>query len=147
MNAALILTRGKRMDAKELAELLNGREYRNEITRDEEAAASNKGLVVVFGASDDLMEFRGAINDELDAYEGTTAFINADGLVQNECDNEHCPYARKLAAQAKQIKQVWDKDGYSWVFETTIPHSTFDVLEDGEKYCKGIVFYLSDVTA
>lgn len=133
------------MNNKELAALLNNREYREEITRDEEAQAKHAGLVVVFGASDDLMEFRGAIHEELDAYEGTTAYLDADGLVVNECNNEHCPYARKLAATAKKIKAVWDKDGYSWVYETDIPHESFDIVEDGEKYCRGIVFSLDEV--
>lgn len=140
------------MNTKELAALLNNREYREEITRDEEAQAKHAGLVVVFGASDDLMEFRGAIHDELGAYEGTTAYLDADGLVVNECDNERCPYARKLAATAKKIKAVWDKDDYvwdkddyAWVYQTDIPHETFDIVEDGEKYCRGIVFSLDEV--
>ena len=42
------------MTAKELAELLNGREYGNEITSDEEKLAKESGLVVVFGYSDDM---------------------------------------------------------------------------------------------
>ena len=133
------------MNTKELAALLNNREYREEITRDEEAQAKSAGLVVVFGAGDDLMEFRGAIHEELGAYEGTTAYLDADGLVVNECDNKHCPYARKLAATAKKIKAVWDKDGCTWVYETDIPHESFDIVEDGEKYCRGIVFSLDEV--
>lgn len=136
------------MNSKELATLLNGREYRKEITRDEERLADLNGLVVVFGASDDLMEFRGAINEELSAWEGTTAYVNADGLVLNECNDEHCPYARKAAAQAKKIKSVWHDSGdFCWTFETDIPHETFDIVEGDENYGKGIVFSLSDVTA
>lgn len=132
------------MNTKELAALLNNREYREEITRDEEAQAKHAGLVIVFGASDDLMEFRGAIHDEYDAYNGTTAFLDADGLLVNECDSEECPHFRKQAAQANKIKAIWDKDGYSWVYETDIPHETFDIVEDGETYCRGIVFSLDD---
>lgn len=133
------------MNTKEFAALLNNRQYRNEITKDEAEQAKRSDIVIVFGASDDLMEFRGAINEELSAWEGTTAYVNADGLVLNECDDEHCPYARKAAAQAKNIKAVWDKDGYSWVYETDIPHETFEILEDDEKYCRGIVFSLDEV--
>jgi len=54
------------MTAAEFAEMLNGREYGNELTRNEEAMAKEYGLVVAYGASDDLMEFGGAICDELD---------------------------------------------------------------------------------
>lgn len=134
------------MDKSELASALNGREYREEITKQESSMARANGLVVVFGASDDLMEFRGAINEELSAWEGATAYVNADGLLQNECDNERCPYARKIADQSKSIKQIWDRDGYSWIYETDIPHSTFEVVEGEEKYCRGIVFSLADLS-
>ena len=54
-------TRG--MTAAKLAEQLNGIEYPASISRDLEAQAKAAGLVIVFGASDDLMEFRGAIHD------------------------------------------------------------------------------------
>lgn len=60
------------MTAAELAALLNGREYRKEMSRDEEQVAKAAGLVVVFGASDDLMELRGAISDEVGCYDGGT---------------------------------------------------------------------------
>lgn len=134
------------MNTQEFASLLNNRQYGNEITGYEAEQAKRNNIVIVFGASDDLMEFRGAINDELDAYEGTTAYLDADGLVVNECDNEHCPYARKLAATAKKIKAVWHDSGdYSFTFETDIPHKTFEILEDDEKYCRGIVFSLDEV--
>lgn len=134
------------MNSKQLAELLNNREYKKELTRNEEFQAVSDNLVIVFGASDDLMEFRGAIHEELDAYEGTTAYLDADGLVVNECDNERCPYARKLALTAKKIKAIWHDNGdYSFTFETDIPHETFDILDDGEKYCRGIVFSLDEV--
>lgn len=50
--------------------MLNGREYGDEITREEEAMAKAHGLVVVFGYSDDNMEFCGAITDEVGCYDG-----------------------------------------------------------------------------
>lgn len=131
------------MHSSELANLINNREYRNEITKLEEQLAKDNGLVVVFGSSDDLMEFRGAIYEELGAYKGTTAYLNKQGLLQNDCLDE-CPHFEKAKSTANTIKQIWDKDGYSWVYETTIPHSTFDVVEDSEKYCRGIVFLLTD---
>ena len=44
---------------KEFANRLNGREYGQELTPAEAQRAKEAGIVVVFGASDDLMEFRG----------------------------------------------------------------------------------------
>lgn len=133
------------MNSKELAATLNGREYRSEMSSNEEMLAKENKLVVVFGASDDLMEFRGAVNDEIEAWEGATAYFTNAGLLTNDCDNEDCPHFKKLLKTATTVDAKWDAEGYSWVYQTAIPHSTFDVVEDGDKYCRGIVFALSDV--
>jgi hypothetical protein len=135
------------MTKEGLAAQLNGREYAYEIiTKDEAKEAQANGLVVVFGLSDDLMEFRGAIRDEIGAWNGTTAILTPDGLLENECSHDDCPYAAKIAAAAKsKIEAIFDSEGYAWVYKTDIPHSTFEVMEDGEKYCRGIVFSMADV--
>jgi hypothetical protein len=129
----------------ELAQLLNGRQYGNEITRDEMQLARENSLVVVFGYSDDNMEFCGAIDDEVSCYDGGDAHVSATGLLLNKCDCEDCPYFQEQKRSAKKITAVWGRGGYSWIYETQIPHVTFDITEDGEKYCRGIVFSLSDI--
>jgi len=134
------------MSAKELASALNGRDYDNEITEAEEKAAKAAGLVVVFGYSDDNMEFRGAICDELSCYDGDTAYLTSAGLLMNDCDNAECPHFRQKQKTAATITAVWDTGGYSWTYNTAIPHETFDIMEDGETYCRGIVFALADAT-
>lgn len=133
------------MNAKELAQLLNGRECRNEITSDEEKLAKENNLVVVFGESDDLMEFRGAIDDEVDCYDGGTAYLTKKGVIQNECDDKYCPYFEELQEQAEQIHAIWDNGDYLWSYKTDIPHETFEIFEDGEKECQGIVFSMNDL--
>lgn len=143
------------MNAKELADLLNGREYGKEITAAERVLAKISGLVVVFGASDDLMEFRGAIYDELSGFNGITAYLTSEGLIQNECENDSCPHFAKLKEKAATIKAMWceyepiseDDHTHSWTFKTAIPHETFEIVEDGEPYCRGIVFALQDVVS
>ena len=135
------------MDTKTLAAQLNGRSYCHEITKEEEAIAKAAGLVVAFGASDDLLELRGAICDELGAYEGQTVHLTKEGLLENECGNEDCPYLKKLEAAAAPLEIIWhdESTGPCWTFTTTIPHETFEILEDGNPYCRGIVFALKDV--
>jgi hypothetical protein len=135
------------MNAKDLAVQLNGIQYPVRIPKTLTDAAKAAGLVIVYGASDDLMEFEGAIYDELGAYEGATASLDSSGLLQNDCDNDECPHFEKLKEKAATIEAVWDDGtGYSWTYKTEIPHETFDVLEDGEPpYCRGIVFALADV--
>src|SRR6185312_16663666 len=69
------------METKELADRLTGSEYPLRITKEVKAAAKASGLVIVYGASDDLMEFDGAIYDEIGAYGGTEVWVDATGLV------------------------------------------------------------------
>lgn len=97
-------------------------QYGNELSLMAAGIADENGLVVVFGASDDLCEVRGAEDDEIDCFDGGETTI----------------------AGAK-VKINWCKDGYSWTYDTDIPHECFNVYEDGEKYCRGIVFSISDV--
>lgn len=136
------------MNAKELASLLSGREIMEEVTTDEERQAAEAGLVVVFGYSDDNMEFRGAISDEFGAYEGGTVCLTKAGLFEEpDCScTEACPFYSAALKAAKTIKAVWhDEGGPCWTYETDIPHETFDVYEDGEVWCVGIVFSVEDL--
>jgi hypothetical protein len=133
------------MDIKDFAAKLDGSEYREEGSRELFAQMHGFGFVAVFGASDDLMEFRGGIDAEAGA--GTVA-IGGKGLLTSDCDEgEECPYFKKLAASAPKITAHFDREGFTFVYETTIPHATFVVNEDGEPYCRGIVFDLANLGA
>jgi hypothetical protein len=134
------------MNVKELSELLNGREYREEMTAEEQAQAKADRLVVVYGASDDIMVFQGAIDDEIGVYEGGIAYISKDGLLLNKCQEEDCPYFVETLRNAAEIKALWcEDDKFSWTYETKIPHESFIIHEDDQFYCKGIVFSLDDL--
>ena len=109
---------------KQWAKKLNGRTHQNEISREECEELKKQGLVVVFGYSDDNAEFRGAIDDEIDCYDGGRVF-EKDG---------------------KYIDAVWRDGNFTWTYNTNIPHMTFDILDDEEKYCKGIIFKASDLS-
>lgn len=107
------------MTKEQLAERLNGRQYGGELNREEEKLAKESGLVVIFGASDDLCEMRGAIDDEFGCYDGG----------EIECEE----YLGKLQA-------IWcPADGGSWGYETDLPHADFNIYEDNTLYCVGIV--------
>ncbi len=131
------------MDIQEFANMLDGRDYGKEITKDEEKQAKELGFVVVFGASDDLAEFRGAMHEEADCLEGAEILLDKNGLFQDcECN---CNHSEKAKGNCKSIKAFWCKNGFSWTYATDIPHATFDILEDEEKYCKGIVFEIKSL--
>ena len=135
------------MDAKDLAAKLNGREYCREITDEECEQAKEAGLVVVFGASDDLIEFRGAIRDEGDCYDGREVLIDAKGVLPLWESEESAQEYFERKPKARMIKALFAKEGsYTWTYCTVIPHETFEIVEDGEPYCRGIVFNIGDIS-
>jgi len=135
------------MTPAELAEKLSGAAYGKVVSREVAAEAKAAGLVIVYGASDDLMEFDGAIYDELGAYDGGTAWVDTKGLLPDresiEDDDELRDYFAR-EPNAVRIDAVWNEEGYSWIYRTEIPHATFEVADDSEPYCRGIVFRLAD---
>jgi len=136
------------MTPKEAAEALNNSQYRSEGSRELFAEMKASRLVAVYGASDDLMEFEGAIRDEFGAYGGETVHVTGAGILRNECDSDRCPHFRHEKASAFPIEALWcEEDGYSWTYRTDIPHETFNVMEDDETYCRGIVFSLDNLRA
>jgi hypothetical protein len=135
---------GKNMTKEQLAEAIDGRKYGDEITPGLREQAKESGLVVVFGASDDLMEFDGAICEEVGCYGGVMAYLGETGLWESECADEECPYAKRGQAKCKTILAVRQGKGNpAWTYETEIPHAKFNIYEDEELYCIGIVFEIS----
>jgi hypothetical protein len=137
------------MTKEELAALLNGREYLQEISKEEAAQAAESGLVVIYGASDDLVELEGAIYDEAGCFDGGTIYLDAKGLIPGERDDDWDDeemadyFARK--PKAIRVEAVWSE--YvppCWTYQTDRPHATFEIVEDGEPYCRGIVIDLKE---
>ncbi|MFR3727665.1 hypothetical protein [Lacrimispora sp.] len=129
------------MNKKELARLIDGREYGYEPFRAVQQAAKEAGLVIVSGASDDVIEFIGAICDEGGCFDGGKVFFDRNGVSQDGSECANC------------IEAIWrdktalDENGnvITWTYKTDIPHETFMIYEDGKPYCRGIVFDLADV--
>ena len=135
------------MKKEQWCEALNNREYPFTLTKDEQKQLKEDGLIVVCGQSDDIMAFYGAIYDEVEAYDGGTAYVTEEGWLTNQCPDSDCPYFEARKTNAIRITQVWmaDESNTTWSYETTLPHSTFNVMEDGEVYCRAIIFSLADV--
>jgi hypothetical protein len=134
------------MDKREFAAILNGREMGEEITGREIMQAKECGLVVVFGYSDDNTEFCGAINDEAACYGGRIIYLNRTGIFEGCEHDKYCKYVNAAREQCKTIEAIWGDGGdYSWTYKTDIPHATFEIMEDGEPFCRGIVFDIKDL--
>ena len=111
------------MDIYEFSKQITNREYLCEVSREEAKWAKDHGIVVVLGRSDDLAEFRGAIEDEADCYNGGRIFERGK----------------------KYIDAVWCKGEFTWTYLTNIPHVKFYVFDESEKYCEGIIFNIKDL--
>jgi len=134
------------MTKEQAAAALDKNEYRKEGSKELFEKMKAAGLVAVFGASDDLCEFRGAIYDEVGAYQGAEISITSKGLLKNECSNDECPYHAKIEEDCAYIEVAWGIDQVPWTIRTDIPHETFIIFEDDNPFCIGIVFALADVT-
>lgn len=136
------------MTSKELAVMLDGNQYGSEIDRVTEKVAADNGLVVVFGYSDDNVELRGAIDDEVGAFDGTTFHVTRSGVIGDidDTDDDKRYEIYQALSRAEKITAVWHDTGEPcWTYETEIPHDTFRVLEGEELFCVGIVFNIGDL--
>lgn len=126
------------MTAKEFAEMLNGNEYGLEVSKAESDLAKETGLVIVYGYSDDNMEFEGALEEEIGCFDGGDAYVTKSCVYPD--DRESVP------PDAKRIRAHWCKHKEAaWTFETEIPHEEFRIYEDDELFCIGIVFSIDDI--
>lgn len=144
------------MTPQEFADMITGRQYGDELTRDERQLAKQHGLVVVFGYSDDGAEFRGAIHDEVGAWKakGKAIKFTRAGKLLAEPDRDERDVLEKFGvlelvlngSDTASIRVWWCREdkGPCWTFEADFPHATFEVKEDDVLFCRGLVFKLED---
>ncbi len=129
------------MNLKQAAKLLNGRQYLQETTVEEENLFAELGFVAVFGYSDDSSVLTGAINENICCCGSHMIPIHEfikQGVAKNSSDI--------VKLDSKYINAVWvGNTEYSWTYETNIVHETFDIMEDQYKFCKGIIFDINNM--
>lgn len=133
--------------AADAAKQMDGCQYRAEGSRDLFALMKASGLVAVFGASDDLMEFHGAIEDEVGAYGEAVALVDREGLLPDREQIDDDATLERYFARKPKATSIKTDGELPWRYETDVPHEEFKVYEDGELYGTGIVFALSDLPA
>lgn len=159
----------KMLTKEDLAAQLDGCEYRNGIPTAIGQAAKKNNLLIITGASDDLIELHGAIHEEV----GITdiLLLTRNGIPESDCKaGEDCCYHRRWlkaalkSGEAKTINIFWggesgretmEPEKYAalgeptWCFETTMPYAGFSIFDtdgvDREFFCRGIVIDLSTV--
>lgn len=147
------------LTAKSIADSLNGTdgypfEYdRNSCGFSHEEEVANAGFVVAYGASDDLLELSGAIRDEIGTYGGAKAKLDADGFIPSFDEirrNGNQDQIEKWFERERKgatITAEWcpQDDDCSWRISIDRPFEPFDILEDGGRFCRGIVFSIYDL--
>lgn len=143
------------MKKEELAKQLDGREHGSEMNGFENREFLKKhGLVVVYGYSDDTVELDGAIQDELYTYKievtrnaaGQLEVANYDNCDANEFTLKELEKAGWLKPEVVfAIENKGEINGYYWFFEADVPYAPFDIFEDGEKFCRGIVIDINEL--
>jgi hypothetical protein len=142
------------MNKEQLAEQLDGTEYPLRLDEDTAQAAKDNGLLIVYGASDDLIEFDGVFQDEAGAWDGGTFYFDKQGLFpdfeninRDDKDALRSYFAREAEAKNNSIEAIWDdkEKNCSFWYKTDIPHAVFKVVEDEGVYCYGIVIDIKDL--
>lgn len=141
-----------------LADHLNNRQYRSEISISLEVFAKNNNLAIVFGASDDLIEFRGAFEEEFGAseelyFDKEFKIISSHSKIRLDEKDVYMDdfvniYKFDLEVELKnKITQEWQpKDNEaSWRLSANFPHKTFNIFDKESLYCVGIVFDIDDL--
>jgi hypothetical protein len=155
------------MTAEEFARLLDGREYGDEMSKEENELAAENRLFVFFGQGDDELKCSGIISFCMNAVGGSELEI-----VTYLSDLEWWrPFTQDMKETLKEIKEYEESIGFksrhpendydnflkiakrftvkaelfpedpdaTWLITTDVPHATFDIMEDGDLFCRGIV--------
>lgn len=127
----------ERITKEQLAAQINGRQYRDELTRKESEQAETSNLLVIYGASDDLLEFRGMIEDEAGAWDGTKVWVTKDRDIKE----------KKPSDKSFEVRALWCVDGKTspWHIEVDVPYAEFLIMEDDDTFCRGVVVDFTEI--
>jgi hypothetical protein len=146
---------------KEFAAMLDGREYGSEISEQEIEQAGCLGYLVVYGYSDDNVELRGVVDEEIGAWDGKIFKFDRRGVQpswNDESEQRDKEQARAFFSRenipAFRINAEWcpERQEYhdlSWLItledysDIGIKWEPFTIFEDGEPFCRGFVADLS----
>ena len=143
------------MTPTELAEILDGTQYPNRELEDRIAenidAILENDQIIAYPQSDDLIEFRGCIDDE----GGHDTLLSEEGtdIYYPECDNDRCPHEQYQIYRLKHVVcEATDEDGWKVELKKsedggleTIHTASFQILEGDDVYGTGIVFTVGNV--
>lgn len=133
---------------KKWATVLNNREYREELTGEEQIKMREEGVVCIFGASDDLCELRGAFSDEIDCYGGGKfCYVSeADRFVENTYYERNPDELIQVDLDNRFYLEISSDKGY-WTYglPDEVEFEEFRVMEDEKLYAIGKLILVEDL--
>ncbi|EMB43573.1 hypothetical protein [Treponema denticola] len=131
------------------AKLLHGFEYPAENIKKFQNEMAKDEVIAIYGLSDDLLEFKGAMYDERGAWKGFLGRITKDLTVISEIEylnsklwnTENLPFIQAIWNPKDLLGNIYS----SWKIETDLPHKDFQILEDGKLFCIGIIIDVEDI--
>lgn len=136
------------MTKEELADLLNGRDFRYALAPDIVKQASASGLIIICGDSDDLTLVRGARTAEFVTWPWRCFFLDYEGafpLPEHENPERQARNMHRFPA-AKQVVSKWINSTPSWKIYTNCPHARFMMLDEwGYPFSDSVVINMDDL--
>lgn len=138
----------------ELANMLNGRQYRHEMTDEQRSFAKKNNLLVLYGYSDDICVLDGIYQDEVDSYGKKTSFVFDPLDMSIPVAPEGVLIRKKFKKYQVEITAHWCPeyivDGKdlkpSWLITPDVPYSEFKIYEEKDLYCIGAVIDLNNIS-
>ncbi len=129
------------MTVSEWAGYLNGRGVSWVLYPDEIKDVKKDGLVIAWVPSDNFLQFEGEITEEeWVPFEGRL-WIAPNKCLTKDFTHPELPEIKPVFCPKNKYGTVYA----TWEILTAIPHETFNILDDGETYCIGVVFKWNDV--
>ena len=160
----------------DLAKLLDGNEcgdeLENDLIKDINEFCAERNWLIVYPYSDDNLELRGAYDDEIGAWDGTTIrFVKAGDFYMDE-DDEECYHKASenmfvtvneheideikksvgnwLDYNGLIIEALWEPKelpDYAWAYHTlgNVDCAEFDIYEDGEPHARCKIIDLNNI--
>ena len=148
-NAYSIPERKNKYSKETFAKMLDGRDITDHeyiLTNREHSIAQEHDLVIVYGDSDNLVEFRGAIDDEISCDDEESEILLINGVLPayqhvELFDDDMDELIDMLKTYSKDtVIQTINVLSSPWNFKIDIPHSQFNLFKNGKLYCTGIIF-------
>ena len=145
------------MTPQDFAALINRNQYLQELSPEQEDIARRNGFLVVFGQSDDRVEFRGVLYDEDGAYNACTLFLGVyKDLTVKRIHSEQVADVKKYEGDTVKIIAIRVDKNFDgkveaplWTFSADYPQdkvAEFKVYEDEEVYGNGLVIKIGDLS-